>query len=329
MGVEHSLHVEPAHEVPGASSAARIPERRVRAHGPRSAGGASLTTGASDDGRMPWHLDDYTLDAFVAVAAHFHPDHYAYVVTPNVDHLIRLHEDVAFRGLYANAGFVLLDSRFLAHLLRLVRGVTLPVCAGSDLVARLFADVIRPDDPLVMIGGSAEQVRVLSARYGLRGLVHHDPPMGFIDDPEAVEACLRFIETHSPFRFCLLAIGSPQQEIIARRLQERGRACGLALCIGAAVQFLTGIQKRAPLWMQRSGLEWAYRLTQEPARMAHRYLVRGPRVFSLLSRTDVVLRPARVSPSGTSIADIDAPHPRAAGQRLDRRRAHIGQPGGS
>ena len=327
MGVEHSLQTVPAHETPDAPPAARVPERRVRSHGPRSAGGASLTRGASDDGRMPWHLDDYTLDTCVAVAANFPPDHYAYVVTPNVDHLIRLHEDVAFRALYANAGLVLLDSRFLAHLLRLVRGVTLPVCAGSDLVARLFADVIRPDDPLVMIGGSAEQVRVLTARYGLRRLVHHDPPMGFIDDPDAVEACLRFIEIHSPFRFCLLAIGSPQQEIIARRLQERGRACGLALCIGAAVQFLTGTQKRAPRWMQRSGLEWAYRLTQEPGRMAHRYLVRGPRVFGLLSRTDVVLRPARMSPSGASIADVDTRHPRPVGQQRDRRRAPVGQPG--
>ena len=243
------------------------------------------------DGRhMRWELDDYDLEAFVDLGADFGQAEFAYVVTPNVDHLIRLHDDAGFRALYADARFALLDSRFLSHVLRLTKGVRLPVCAGSDLVARLFAGVIRPDDPLVLIGGSIEQVQQLTARYGLTGLAHHNPPMGFIHDPGAVEDCLRFIEAHSPFRFCLLAIGAPQQEIIARHLQQRRQARGLALCIGASVDFITGAQKRAPRWMQRSGLEWIYRLLQEPHRLARRYLVRGPRVFGLLSRTDIHLR---------------------------------------
>lgn len=266
MSPKHSLHSAPADDVPVA---------------PTTAGALSL------------QLDDYDLDAFADLAARFGQDRYAYAITPNVDHLIRLHEDAAFRALYADAGFVLLDSRFLSHLLRVTRGVDLPVCAGSDLVARLFADVIRPADPLVLIGGSADQARLLAERYGLDRLAYHNPPMGFIHDPAAVEECLRFIETHSPFRFCLLAIGSPQQEVIARHLQQRGHARGLALCIGAAVDFITGTRKRAPRWMQRCGLEWAWRLLQEPGRLARRYLVRGPRAFGLLSRTDVLLRRAR------------------------------------
>lgn len=237
-------------------------------------------------------LDDYDLEAFARLAARFGGERYGYAVTPNVDHLVRLHEDAGFRELYADADYVLLDSRFLSRLLRVSRGVDLPVCTGSDLVARLFADVIRPGDPLVLIGGTPGQARLLARRYGLRRLAYHNPPMGFVRDPRAVEECLHFIEAHSPFRFCLLAIGSPQQEIIARHLRQRGRARGLALCIGAAVDFITGTRKRAPRGMQRAGLEWAYRLVQEPRRLARRYLVRGPRVFGLLSRTDVVLRPA-------------------------------------
>lgn len=278
--------------------------------------GAPVPTAGGGNGRMAWQLDDYDLDTFATLAAGFGQDRYAYAVTPNVDHLIRLHDDAEFRALYAEAAFVLLDSRFLSHLLQVTRGVDLPVCAGSDLVARLFAEVIGPDDPLVMIGGSGEQVDVLTRQYGLRGLVHHNPPMGFIRDPHAMEECLHFIETHSPFRFCLLAIGSPQQEIIARHLQRRGRARGLALCIGAAVHFVTGTQKRAPRWMQRSGLEWAHRLLQEPGRLAWRYLVRGPRVFALLSRTDVALRPESVT--GPQIATIVAAEPRQPPMAVSR-----------
>ena len=116
--------------------------------------------------------------------------------------------------------------------------------------------------------------------------------MGFIRDPQAVEDCLRFIEANSPFRFCLLAVGAPQQEIIANLLKTRGVARGLALCIGASIDFLTGAERRAPAWMQRGGAEWLFRLAQAPGRMSRRYLVRGPRVFALLRDTRIVLREA-------------------------------------
>jgi hypothetical protein len=114
--------------------------------------------------------------------------------------------------------------------------------------------------------------------------------MGFIHDPEEIEACLGFVEAHSPFRFCLLAVGAPQQEAVAQLLKARGIARGLTLCIGASINFLTGDERRAPLWMQRCGMEWSFRLMRSPGRLATRYLVRGPRVFGLLSNAEIVLR---------------------------------------
>jgi len=233
---------------------------------------------------MVVHLSDYDLPAFLRVAATFGVERYGYGVTPNADHLIRFHDDESFRGTYAHAEFVLLDSRFLAYLLRLTKNLSLTTCPGSDVTARLFAEVITADDSVVLIGGSPEQATVLSSRYGLRRLRHYDPPMGFIRDPGAVEKCLQYIEQESPFRFCLLAVGSPQQETLARALQIRGRARGLALCVGASINFLTGTEQRAPRWMQKSGIEWLYRLMRNPSRMVKRYLVRGPRIFFLLPK---------------------------------------------
>jgi UDP-N-acetyl-D-mannosaminuronic acid transferase (WecB/TagA/CpsF family) len=103
----------------------------------------------------------------------------------------------------------------------------------------------------------------------------------------------------------LLAVGSPQQEILAERLQVRDVARGLALCVGASIDFVTGTQRRAPQWMQRAGVEWLFRLGQNPARLARRYLVRGPRVFGLLRRTKFMLRkrsaPAVVPALGDAI----------------------------
>jgi exopolysaccharide biosynthesis WecB/TagA/CpsF family protein len=237
-------------------------------------------------------FDNYDIDQFVGIASRFGNERYGFVVTPNADHLIRLHDDTGFRATYAAAAFVLLDSRFVSHLLRATRGIRLPVCTGSDLTSRVFAELATPTDRVVLVGSNPAQAAELARRYGLQNLAHFEPPMSFIRDPAAVEDCLQFIESRSPFRFCLIALGSPQQEIIAQALQTRGRARGLALCIGAAVNFLTGVERRAPRWVRRLGAEWLYRLAHDPRRLASRYLVRGPRVFSMLRRAAIDLRPA-------------------------------------
>jgi exopolysaccharide biosynthesis WecB/TagA/CpsF family protein len=171
------------------------------------------------------------------------------------------------------------------------KAIRVRVCPGSDLTAELFARVIGRDDRIVLIGGPDEQARALARQYGLNSLRHYNPPMGFIHDPREVERCVEFIEAAGPFRFCFLALGSPQQEVVAQRLKARGSAKGMALCIGASINFLTGVERRAPSWMQRVGMEWLYRLCQDPGRLARRYLIRGPRVFSILPTTDILVRP--------------------------------------
>ncbi len=249
--------------------------------------------GAAETAPLTLALSDAALPGFVGVAQRFGHDEYAYAVTPNVDHLLRYCDDASFRDLYAAARFVLLDSRFLAHLVRLTTGVRLPVCPGSDLVAHLFEAVIQPDDVIVLIGSTAAKADMLRQRFGLRQLRHHQPPMGFIDDPQAVEAALGFVEAQGAFRFCFLAVGCPQQEMLAHALKTRKRAKGLALCVGASIEFITGGERRAPAWLGAIGMEWLFRLVQNPRRLAGRYLIRGPRIFFLLPRLGFRIRSRR------------------------------------
>lgn len=244
-------------------------------------------------GATELEIDDYDLARFLAVAGRFGTGAYGYVVTPNVDHMIRYREDARFRALYRGADYVLLDSRVAASLYRMVQGIRAPVCTGSDLTAALFEKVIAPSDHVVLIGASERQAALLRTRFGLTALRHYNPPMGFIDDAAEVEKCLAFAEAGGPFRFCLIAVGSPRQEILACRLAQRGQARGLALCIGAAIDFLTGAERRAPAWMRRVGLEWLYRLWRNPRRLAWRYLVRGPKFFAYVGTSKLRLRPVR------------------------------------
>jgi exopolysaccharide biosynthesis WecB/TagA/CpsF family protein len=252
-------------------------------------------------------IDDYELGEARAIVTAFGSERFGYVVTPNVDHVIRHYHEPEFRALYAQAAYVFLDSHFLAHVIGFLKRRRHRVCPGSDLTAAVLSTVVKPNEVAVLVGGSAEQAQELRERFGLRALRHIDPPMNFIRDEVAVESCLRAIEENSPFRFCFLAIGSPQQEIIAQKLKERGVARGLALCIGASIDFITGVERRAPVWMRKSGFEWLFRLVQNPKRLAKRYLVRGPRIFLLLPHIELRLqRPVTVAREVLSMSSTPA-----------------------
>src|SRR6266403_1042716 len=106
-------------------------------------------------------IDDYELREARAIVTAFGTERFGYVVTPNVDHLIRHYHEPEFRALYAQATYVFLDSHFLAHVIGLLRRRRHRVCPGSDLTAAVLSTVIKPDEVAVLVGGSAEQAQEL------------------------------------------------------------------------------------------------------------------------------------------------------------------------
>ena len=211
---------------------------------------------------------------------------YAYLVTPNVDHLVRLHgEGAKIPGLaevYRRADFCACDSKVLARLAKW-RGVNLPVVPGSDLAALMFEQIIVPGDKIAIVGGDSELFANLESSFASVAFVQHQPPMGLMQNPAARRKAAEFIAAQKS-RFTFVCVGSPQQELIAAEAARIEGSSGLALCVGAALEFITGTQKRAPLIARRLGLEWAHRLLSNPRRMWRRYLVEGPAIFLLAYR---------------------------------------------
>jgi len=224
-------------------------------------------------------------EALVRIRAREPAAGFGYVTTPNADHVARLltesQSDEIHRA-YAAAEMTLCDSKVMGLLARL-RGIRLKVAPGSDVISALLEAERGTAEPIVLIGGTKDSVTVLEQRYGLAALIQHIPPFGLLQNELALDAAADFIAAN-PARYVLIAVGSPQQEVIAFRALQRAGATGLGLCVGASIDYLTGQSRRAPLFLRRLALEWLFRLACEPRRLWKRYLVRSPRIFRLIDR---------------------------------------------
>ncbi len=211
---------------------------------------------------------------------------FAVVVTPNADHVVRLSQRKDLRQYYDTAWMTLLDSRVIYFLAQRL-GLHVPqVVTGADLTKALLAQESVRNGDITIIGLDAESVDQLRLKHRLKNVFHHNPPMGFDFDVAAFKCAVDFVHAH-PARVVFLAVGSPRQEKLAAAIRQSG-GTGVGLCIGAALEFEAGRLKRAPVWMQRSGLEWLHRLCSEPRRMFRRYLYDDPKIIALLIREKVI-----------------------------------------
>jgi N-acetylglucosaminyldiphosphoundecaprenol N-acetyl-beta-D-mannosaminyltransferase len=206
---------------------------------------------------------------------------FAYVVTPNADHLVRISRDPALRAIYRDAALCLLDSRVVAGLARIL-GLAVPVVApGSDLTAQLLAHHLEPNERITIIGLAPAWLPALVGACRLAPPAHYNPPMGFDRDPAALAATVAFVRAN-PARLVFLAVGSPRQERLAAALSAPDDVTGTALCIGASLEFLAGARRRAPETVRRLHLEWLFRFACEPRKLFRRYAIESPKVIALL-----------------------------------------------
>ncbi len=229
---------------------------------------------------------------------------FAYVVTPNVDHRVRLAQEPALMPLYSSAWMTLCDSRIIELMARL-DGIGVRASPGADLVDHLFRHEVDTAGPLNVIGSTADVVETLKERFGLGNVRWHQCPQGLRSSPEAIAAAAQFVvENPAPLTF--ICVGSPQQELVARAIAERGDAQGVGLCCGASLEFLSGKVPRAPRWMRDVALEWLHRLATNPIRFGRRYLIEGPKIFPIWLKSRREEPPGDDGPNASARARVGA-----------------------
>ncbi|WP_458756905.1 WecB/TagA/CpsF family glycosyltransferase [Afipia sp. TerB] len=195
------------------------------------------------------------------------------VCTLNLDHVVQLRHRPDFRAAYRRARFVTADGFPIAILSRLA-GTPVERTTGADLIAPLCAEAGIRQIPIYLLGSNRltlhRTARRLRRRYhGLKVVGSYAPGIGF--DPFSAEAddAIDLIRT-SGARLCFLALGAPKQEIFAARCLDEIDGVGF-LSIGAGLDFIANTQARAPSFTQKLGLEWAWRMVNNPRRLGPRY----------------------------------------------------------
>lgn len=210
-----------------------------------------------------------------------------YVVTPNAQHVAMLEDSAEFREAYDRAWLCVADGVPLVWASRLL-GSPLPGRVnGTDLFEAVCAAAAAGGERVFFLGGrpgAAEAAkRVLEARSpGLRVVGTSCPPLGFETDPAETERVLAAIRAADP-QILFVGLGAPKQELWMRRFLPL-TGVPAAAGIGGSFELVSGMLPRAPRWMQRSGLEWAYRLSREPGRLWKRYAVTNPRFAAIVLR---------------------------------------------
>ena len=233
-------------------------------------------------------INNLTLpETLTAMADHIDAGEQGYVVTPNVDHAVEFAHNELFRQAYQDAAFVLADGVPILWAGKLFGKPIKEKISGSDLLYWLSEYAAEKGYSVFLLGAAegvgVEAGRILEEKYpGLKVAGVYSPPLGFEKDPEENQKAIDLIR-ESGADICFTALGAPKQDLWNWRYHKETGA-KICLGIGASLDFVAGRVKRAPVWMQRVGLEWTWRIMQEPVRMGKRYLIRDAYFLVLLWR---------------------------------------------
>lgn len=234
---------------------------------------------------MNTEIDDLTMDETMdAIDSLIKEDNCSYVVTPNVDHIVQLEKDEELKRVYENASLILTDGKPLIWISNWYKTPIKEKISGSDLFPRICVLAAKKGYTMYLLGAAegvaAKAAKNLMKKYkGLNIVGTYSPPFGFEKDKVELKKIERQIQEVHP-DILIVGLGCPKQEkYMYHHCKELDVPISFGL--GASIDFEAGNIKRAPRWMSEHGLEWLYRITQDPKRLAKRYLVDDMKIISI------------------------------------------------
>jgi N-acetylglucosaminyldiphosphoundecaprenol N-acetyl-beta-D-mannosaminyltransferase len=199
------------------------------------------------------------------------------VCTANLDHLATAHRDPEFRAIYQNADFVVADGMPLIWLSKFSNCQLKARVAGSDLFWELGKASDATGIRLFFLGGqdgtAAKAAEFLKKKYPRAQVVGtYCPPHGTINDKAEIAKIRAEIAAAAP-DVLLVGFGSPKQEKWITTYKDM-LGVPVSIGVGASFDMAAGVVLRAPGFMQAMGMEWLFRLVQEPTRLWERYMNR-------------------------------------------------------
>lgn len=208
----------------------------------------------------------------------------SYVVTPNVDHIVRLEKDVELQKVYKNASLILTDGKPLIWISKWYKTPIKEKISGSDLFPKVCELAANKNYTMYLLG-AAEGVADTAAKNlmkkypGLNVVGTYSPPFGFEKNEQEMNKIKTQIQEVHP-DILIVGLGCPKQEkFMYYHCKELGVPISFGL--GASIDFEAGNIKRAPKWMSNHGLEWLYRFSKEPKRLFKRYFVDGLKIIQV------------------------------------------------
>ncbi|MDT9337169.1 WecB/TagA/CpsF family glycosyltransferase [Clostridium perfringens] len=208
----------------------------------------------------------------------------SYIVTPNVDHIVKLEEDKEFQEVYRNANLILTDGMPLIWISKIKKNPIKEKISGSDFFPKLCERAATKGYSIFLLGAAegvaAKAAENLKEKYkGLNVVGTYSPSYGFEKKSDEVKYIIKIINDAKP-DILAVGLGAPKQEKFLYKY-KMDLNVPISLAIGASIDFEAGNIRRAPLWMQKFGLEWFYRLCKEPKRMFKRYIIDDMKILRI------------------------------------------------
>lgn len=200
----------------------------------------------------------------------------SYIVTCNVDHIMKLQMDSEFYQVYQDADLVIADGMPIIWASKILGKPLKEKVSGSDIIPLLSKHFAQKQYKIFFLGAASgiaqKAAENLIKQYPEMKIVGtYSPSYGFENNNEEIRIIIDMIKTAKP-DILFVGVGAPKQEKWIHKYYKEINV-PVSIGVGASLDFLAGNIKRAPLIMQKTGLEWFWRLMQEPKRLWKRYLV--------------------------------------------------------